>query len=63
MVVQNHDGVVLTSSAVIHEHIASAFIAEALVCTEAIKLRLYLRLKKVVIEGDVMSIIKKCKST
>lgn len=41
---------------------ASTLAAKALACTEAIKLGFDLRIMKVVIEGDVMSVIKICKS-
>ncbi|MBA0556224.1 hypothetical protein Golob_026341 [Gossypium lobatum] len=41
----------------------SAFAGEALTCLEAVKMGLVLRLTKVIIEGDSLSVITKCNSS
>lgn len=40
-----------------------AFTGEALACLEALKMGLVLRLTKVIIEGDSLSVITKCNSS
>lgn len=53
-------GRVLASRSVLHLDVGSSFIVEALACHYAVKLRLELEVKKVIIEGDSLSIIGKC---
>lgn len=62
VVIRDFKGWVLASKAVLHSNIRSTFIAEALTCTEAIKTCLDLELEAVTIEGDSLTMIKKCKS-
>lgn len=40
-------------------NVASLFVAEALACYDAVKLGLNLGLSRVIIEGDVLTIVKK----
>lgn len=51
---------ILASTSVLHEYVASAFAEEALACEEAARLGLELGTQKVFLEGDSLSVIKKC---
>lgn len=53
-------GDVLASQTLIHLHVSSAFTVGALTCLWADKIGLELRIIEVVIEGDSLTIIKKC---
>ncbi|XP_017620800.1 uncharacterized protein LOC108465011 [Gossypium arboreum] len=58
---RNSKGNVLLSCAEIHQQVASAFAAEALVCYKATQIGTDMQWPKIIIEGDSLSIIKKCK--
>lgn len=62
VVLRNSKGQVLASKAVYHFDVGSAFIAEAPVCTGAVKMCVDLDLQDITVEGDSLTIIKKCQS-
>lgn len=54
--------VTLVSTTSIHSEVAYPFMAEAHACSVAVNLSLSLRLERVEIEGDSLTVIKKCKN-
>lgn len=62
MVARNTNGSVLASKAIIHTNVSNTFAAEALACTEAIKIGLDLGLNRVLMEDDSLTVIKKCQN-
>ncbi|KAA3460000.1 reverse transcriptase [Gossypium australe] len=52
---------VLVSKSRVHEKVGSAFVAEALACREAIQLGIDMQEKNIIIEGDSLTVIKKCR--
>ncbi|KAA3458458.1 reverse transcriptase [Gossypium australe] len=62
VVVRNNEGSVLASKPKLHEKVASAFAAEALACREAVQLRVDMQKKDVIIEGDSLTVVKKCRN-
>ncbi|KAG8483101.1 hypothetical protein CXB51_022017 [Gossypium anomalum] len=62
IVVRNSEGFVLLSCTDIHHRVLSAFAAEALACRKATKIALNMQEKEIIIEGDSLSVIKKCKA-
>lgn len=62
VVAGNSSGEILVLKVVLHKAISSKFAAEAHACFQAILLGLHLDLELVIIEGDSMTTIKKCKS-
>ncbi|KAA3475505.1 reverse transcriptase [Gossypium australe] len=60
VVVRDHQGFALLSSTELHEGVVSPFVAEAIACRRATQLALEINNGKVIIEGDSLSIIKKC---
>ncbi|KAA3468585.1 reverse transcriptase [Gossypium australe] len=63
VVVRDSRGRVLISSATIHKGVASAFTAEAVACRQATQIALEMNREVTIIEGDSLSVIKKCKNT
>ncbi|MBA0701532.1 hypothetical protein Goari_027014, partial [Gossypium aridum] len=62
IVARDNEGTVLLSCSEIHQRVASAFAVEALVCRKAIQNGIYMQWEKVIIKGDSLSIIRKCKT-
>ncbi|MBA0725167.1 hypothetical protein Golax_021772 [Gossypium laxum] len=60
VVVRDGMGKVIVSKVIIHENAGSAFAAKAHSCLEAVKMGLNLKDRKIHIEGDSLSAIKKC---
>ncbi|MBA0770233.1 hypothetical protein Gotri_018893, partial [Gossypium trilobum] len=60
VVVRNDRGKVLASKFVFHKDVASSFAVEALACSQAVQLGESMGLAILVIEGDALTIIKKC---
>ncbi|KAA3471031.1 reverse transcriptase [Gossypium australe] len=63
MVVRDANGGVLASKSVTNRDVLSSFAAEAPACSQALQIGLDMGLSSVMIEGDALSIIKKCQST
>ncbi|KAA3490359.1 reverse transcriptase [Gossypium australe] len=61
VVARDNTGSVLVSKSRVHEKVCSAFAAEALACREAIQLGTDMQEKNVIIEGDSLTVIKKCR--
>lgn len=61
IVVRNSEGFVLLTCTEIHYRVLSAFPAEALTCRKATQIALDMQEKEIIIEGDSLSVIKKCK--
>lgn len=62
VMVRDISGVVLVSRSIIHQNVASPFMAEAIACFWVIRTCKEGNWSDVEIEGDALSIIKKCKS-
>ncbi|KAA3480967.1 reverse transcriptase [Gossypium australe] len=62
VVVRNSEGYVIASKSILHEKVNSAFEAEALACREAVQLGMDLQTEDVIIEGDSLTVVKKCKN-
>lgn len=62
LVVRDSKGLMLASKIVVHSNVRSAFSAKALTCTDAVKICLDLGLELIPVEGDSLTVIKKCKS-
>lgn len=62
IVARNNEGKVLLSCLMIYQQVASPFAAEALASRKAIKIGKEMKWRKIIIEGDSLSIIKKCRS-
>ncbi|KAA3488532.1 non-ltr retroelement reverse transcriptase [Gossypium australe] len=60
VVVRDCDGSVLLTSTDLHTGVDSSFVAEALACRRATQTALEMNSQEVIIEGDSLSIIKKC---
>lgn len=54
-------GEILVSAGFIHTQVRSVFEAKALACWDTVKLGVNLRYQKLIVEGDYLSVIKKCK--
>ncbi|KAA3481447.1 Zinc finger, CCHC-type [Gossypium australe] len=63
VVVKDSSGRVLISSTTIHKGVVSAFVAEAVACSQATQIALDMNKEVTIIEGDSLSVIKKCKNT
>ncbi|MBA0655204.1 hypothetical protein Goklo_007711, partial [Gossypium klotzschianum] len=61
IVARDSDGNTLLSCTEIHHHVASAFAAEAIACRTATQIGRDMQWSNIIIEGDALSIIKKCK--
>ncbi|KAK5794638.1 hypothetical protein PVK06_035877 [Gossypium arboreum] len=62
IMVRNSEGLVLLSYTRIHHRVSSAFAAEALTCREETMIGIKMKWRETIIEGDSLSIIKKCKA-
>ncbi|KAA3483188.1 reverse transcriptase [Gossypium australe] len=62
VVVRDNEGSVIVSKSRLHEKVASAFAAEALACRDAIQLGIDMQKEEVIIEGDSLTVIKKCRN-
>ncbi|KAG8478280.1 hypothetical protein CXB51_028100 [Gossypium anomalum] len=62
VVVRDSARLVLLSCSEIHQRVPSAFTAEALACRKATQLGIDMQWPEIIIEGDSLSIIKKCKA-
>ncbi|KAA3458512.1 reverse transcriptase [Gossypium australe] len=60
VVVRDCNGSILLTNTDLHKGVASAFVAEALACRRATQIALDINREEVIIEGDSLSIIKKC---
>lgn len=61
-VARNPTRQIVASKAVLHEDVGSVFSLEALACRETIKMCIDLGLRNVILEGDSLTVIKKCRS-
>ncbi|MBA0698709.1 hypothetical protein Goari_000408, partial [Gossypium aridum] len=52
---------VIASRVTIHENVTSAFAAEAHACLEAVRLGLEMKEHRISVEGDLISVIRKCR--
>ncbi|KAK5786258.1 hypothetical protein PVK06_040891 [Gossypium arboreum] len=62
IVARNSKGVVLLSSSEMHQEIPSAFAAEALACRKAVQIGINMQWPQIIVEGDSLTVIKKCKT-
>ncbi|KAA3455898.1 reverse transcriptase [Gossypium australe] len=62
VVVRDNEGSVLLSWSKIHKGVHSAFEAEAVACREAVQIGVEHGWPKIIIEGDSLTIIKKCQN-
>lgn len=58
----DREGTVILSCSEVCQRVPSAFAAEALVCWKSLQIGVYMKWEKVDIEGDSLSIIRKCKA-
>ncbi|KAA3456919.1 reverse transcriptase [Gossypium australe] len=63
VVVRDSSGQVLKSSAEIHGGVSTAFATEAIACCRATQIALEMGEEEIIIEGDSLSVIKKCRKT
>ncbi|MBA0752946.1 hypothetical protein Gogos_021630 [Gossypium gossypioides] len=63
LVARNNRGEVLASKLILSTEVPSPFAAEARACFQAVRMGLTMGVKKMEIEGDALTIIKKCQST
>lgn len=61
IVVRNREGDVLLSCSKIHQEVPSTFAAEAIACRKATHIGIKMKRSDIIIEGDSLSVIKKCK--
>lgn len=61
IVAKDSEGTVLLSYSEIHQQVVSAFAAEAIACRTATQIGIDMQWPKLIIEGDALSIINKCK--
>ncbi|KAA3472534.1 glycine, alanine and asparagine-rich protein-like [Gossypium australe] len=62
VVLRNNEGTILLSHLEIHRRVPSAFAVEALACRTAVKIAMEKTWSDVIIEGDSLTVIKKCNS-
>ncbi|MBA0759710.1 hypothetical protein Gotri_022551 [Gossypium trilobum] len=62
VVARNGEGRVLIARSKLHENVGSAFAAESLACLCAIQTGIEMGLSETIIEGDALSIVKKCQN-
>ncbi|KAG8497175.1 hypothetical protein CXB51_008415 [Gossypium anomalum] len=60
IIAKNSKRSILLACSEIHQEVASAFVAEALACYKAAQIGIDVQWPKIIIEGDLLSIIKKC---
>lgn len=63
MVAHNFLGKILASKSTLHSHVGSIFAVEALTCSKAVKMETTLKIYRVIIKSDTLTMIKKCKMT
>ncbi|KAA3455720.1 reverse transcriptase [Gossypium australe] len=61
VVARDSSGYVLISTAEIHHGVTSTFAAEAIACKKATQIAIEIQMREVSIEGDSLTVIKKCK--
>ncbi|KAA3465096.1 reverse transcriptase [Gossypium australe] len=61
VVARDGEGSVLLSLSLIHKKVSSAFATEALACSVAVRTGVDMRWRKIIIEGDALIVIKKCR--
>ncbi|PPD74473.1 hypothetical protein GOBAR_DD28602 [Gossypium barbadense] len=61
-VARDKEGSVLLSCSKVHQWVSSTFGAEAIACRKALQIGVHMKWDRVIIEGDSLSIIKKCKT-
>lgn len=62
LVIKDDKGGVVTSKSLLHDQINSPFATEATACSHAVKLGMELGLLAVEIEGDALTVFRKCQS-
>ncbi|MFQ6659504.1 hypothetical protein Gotur_028382 [Gossypium turneri] len=62
IVARDSQGNALLSITELHHQVASAFAAEAIACRTATRIGMNMQWPNIIIEGDALSIIKKCKT-
>lgn len=62
MVARNDKGEILCSRTIIHTTVCSAFASEAIACRSAVEMGKDMGWVDVIIEGDSLSVIKKCQN-
>ncbi|MBA0755464.1 hypothetical protein Gogos_022198 [Gossypium gossypioides] len=62
VVARDKEGSVLLSCSEVHQRVSLAFGAEAIACWKALQIGVHMQWERVIIEGDYLSIIKKCKT-
>ncbi|MFQ6636056.1 hypothetical protein Gotur_013265 [Gossypium turneri] len=62
VVARDSQGNALLSITELHHQVASAFAAEAIACRTATRIGMNMQWQNIIIEGDALSIIKKCKT-
>lgn len=60
IVAKNVKGVVLCSRSELHDDVLSAFAAEAIACRKAVEMGLELGWADIIVEGDLLTTMKKC---
>lgn len=63
IVLRNSFVEVVASKATLSANVPSAYAVEAVVCSQVVDLGLELRIKKKIVKGDSLSVIKKCNSS
>ncbi|MBA0859807.1 hypothetical protein Goshw_011035, partial [Gossypium schwendimanii] len=59
---RDREGTVVLSCSEVHHRIISAFATEALACRKALQIGIDMQWENIIIEGDSLSIIRKCKT-
>ncbi|XP_052486336.1 uncharacterized protein LOC128041067 [Gossypium raimondii] len=62
IVARDSEGTILFSCSEIHSNISSAFAAEAIACRKAVQMGIRKGWQLLILEGDSLAIVKKCKS-
>lgn len=62
IVARNSNGQIMASKAILHNNVGFLFSAEALACRENVRMCTDMGLRDVILEGDSLAIIKKCRS-
>ncbi|KAH1122027.1 hypothetical protein J1N35_005187 [Gossypium stocksii] len=62
IVARNVEGAALCSRSEVHDEVQSAFAAEAIACQKAVEMGSEMGWEDIIVEGDSLSIVKKCKA-
>lgn len=62
LVARDASGTVLLTKSMLHDWIASPFAAEVMACSHAVRLGVEMGIKELEMEGNALTVIKKCKS-